>query len=184
MEWLETFVNRFTEAFRWFWMLQPWEQALRVRGGKKIVKFNGGIHFKIPYIDKIFKQNCRLRLSDVPVQTVTTLDNKTITLAGSLSYRVKDVEPLYTKLHTAEDTIARKVQGIISRYIAWHHFVDCSPEKVIEHVDSKMSFEQYGLADVEFILKDFAIVKTYRFITGEINSWSAHSLQTDEADNI
>ncbi len=182
MEWLETVVNRFTEAFRWFWILQPWEQALRVRAGKKIVKFNGGIHFKIPYVDYIFKQNCRLRLSEVTSQTVTTLDGKTITLSGALSYRVENVQPLYMKLHMAEGTLARQTQGIISRYIAWHHFVDCSPEKVIEHVDNKMSFEQYGLADIEFILSNFAVVKTYRFITGEAQSYETHSLQTDEAE--
>lgn len=184
MEWLQTIFDRFTEAFRWLWILQPWEQALRVRCGKKIVKFHGGIHFKIPYLDYVFKQNCRLRLSGIPSQTVTTLDDKTITLSGALAYRVEDVTPLYQKLHMAEDTITRKTQGVISRYIAWHHFKDCSPQKVTEHVDETLEIGQFGLADVEFILKDFAVVKTYRFITGDIESYEAATLRTDEADDV
>ncbi len=184
MEWLQTLFNRFTEIFKWFWILQPWEQALRVRGGKKIVKFNGGIHFKIPYVDYIFKQNCRLRVSVVPSMTVTTLDGKTITLAGALSYRVDDVEPLYQKLHMAEDTIARQTQGIITGYIAWHHFPDCSPATVLQHVDDTLSLEDYGLAEVEFILKDFAVVRTYRLIMGDVETFVDHSLQTDEANEI
>ena len=184
MEWLQTIFDRFTEAFRWLWILQPWEQALRVRCGKKIVKFQGGIHFKIPYIDYIFAQNCRLRLSEVPSQTVTTLDHRSITLSGALCYRVEDVEPLYNKLHMAEETISRKTQGIISRYIAWHEFEDCSPEKVMQHVDNTIKFEQYGLADVEFVLKDFAVVRTYRFITGELDGYMGNSLNTDEAEDV
>lgn len=183
MEWLQTLLNRFTEAFKWFWILQPWEQALRVRAGRKIKKFNGGIHFKIPYVDFIFKQNCRLRLSEIRPQTVTTLDSKTITLAGALAYRVDDVAPLYMKLHMAEDAIARKAQGIISRYIAWHEFKDCSPQKVMDHVDATLKLGEYGLVDVEFILKDFAVVKTYRFITGDMESYMNHSLQTDGEDD-
>ena len=181
MEWLQGLIDRFSQAFKWLYILQPWEQALRVRAGKWTVKHKGGVHFRIPYLDYIFKQNTRLRLSEVPSMTVTTLDGKTITLSGALSYRVEDVEPLYMKLHMAENTIARQTQGIISRYIAWHHFVDCSPTKLMGHVDNELNLGRYGLADVDFILKDFAVVKTYRFITGDVDSWNDHALQTDEA---
>jgi len=177
-------MSRFAEAFRWLWILQPWEQALRVRGGKKIVKFDGGLHFKIPYLDYIFKQNCRMRLSEVPSQTVTTLDGKSITLSGALAYRVEDVEPLYMKLHMAEETIARKTQGIISSYIAWNQFNKCSPKHVMEFVSHNLQLESYGLAEVEFILKDFAVVKTYRFITGDIEAYMSNSLRTDQADEV
>jgi hypothetical protein len=182
MEWLQTIFNRFTEAFKWFYILQPWEQSLRIRLGNKIVKHEGGLHFKVPYIDFIFKQNTRLRLSVVPSQSVTTLDDKTITLSGALSYRVRDVEPLYMALHMAEQTLARQTQGIISKYIAWHEYVDCSPKQVMEHVDSELNMEKYGLEEVKFILKDFAVVKTYRFITGDVDSYNEYALQTDEAE--
>lgn len=182
MEWLQTIFNRFTEAFKWFYILQPWEQALRIRLGDKIIKHEGGLHFKVPYIDFIFKQNTRLRLSEVPAQTVTTLDGKTITLSGALSYRVGDVEPLYMALHMAENTLTRQVHGIISRYIAWHEYAECSPEQVMTHVDSKLDMDKYGLEDAAYILKDFAVVRTYRFIMGDLDTWNDHSLQTDEAE--
>jgi len=185
MDWLTSFINRFTEAFRWFYILQPWEQALRVRMGRKVVKHEGGVHVKVPYIDYIFKQNTRLRLTPVPAQTVTTLDDKTITLSGALAYRVRDVTPLYMKLHMAEGTIARRTQGIISRYIAWHEFKDCSPAMVMRHVDDTLDIAKYGLTEIEFILKDFAVVRTYRLITGEIaEDTELNSLQTDEADDL
>jgi hypothetical protein len=184
MEWLQTVFDRFAEAFRWFYILQPWEQALRIRAGKWTVKHTGGIHFKVPYIDYIFKQNCRLRITDVPNQSVTTLDDYTITFAGGLRYKVRDVEPLYTKLHMAEDTISTYVQGILTQKIAWSRYDDCEPEKLMSHVDSEMAAQliEWGLEDFEFILTDFAKVKTYRFITGDLNKYRNHQLQTDEAE--
>lgn len=182
MEWLQNLMNQFGELFRWFYILQPWEQALRVRCGKHIRLHAGGLHFRVPYIDFIFKQNTRLRISDVPAQTITTLDARTITLSGALQYRVADITPLFTKLHMAENTIAQECQAILTEYIAWNEFSQCSPKDVMAHVQKNVSFEQYGLADVRFILKDFAVVKTYRFITGDMDTYLDHSLQTDEPE--
>jgi hypothetical protein len=176
MAWLQSLMTHFGEAFRWFYILQPWEQALRVRCGKHIRLHAGGLHFKVPYIDYIFKQNTRLRISDVPAQTITTLDAQTITLSGALQYRVADITPLFTKLHMAENTIAQECQAILTEYIAW--------KDIMSHVQERLNLEQYGLADIRFILKDFAVVKTYRFITGDMDTWTDHSLQTDAAEDV
>ena len=184
MAWLNSLLTNFSEAFRWFYILQPWEQALRVRCGKYIRLHDGGLHFKVPYIDFIFKQNTRLRISDVPAQTITTLDARTITLSGALQYRVADITPLFTKLHMAENTIAQECQAILTEYIAWNEFKECEPKNVMQHVQDNLTLEEYGLADVRFILKDFAVVKTYRFITGDMDTWTDHSLQTDEAEDV
>lgn len=188
MEWLKELIDRFAEAFRWFYIVQPWEQALRVRLGKWTVKHNGGLHFKIPYIDYIFKQNCRLRISDIPNQSVTTLDHKTITLAGALRYRVADVEPLYNKIHMGEDTISTYVQCVLTEKIAWSDFDDCEPKVLIKHVNEKIvdQLTEWGLADIEFLLTDFAVVRTYRLITGALTEgvYRDNHLQTDEADEV
>lgn len=167
---------------RWFFILQPWEQAIRVRAGKRIKKFTGGIHFKIPYLDYVFSQNQRMRLSPVPSQVLTTLDGKTITLAGSIRYSVADVEPLFTKLHMAEETIAQEAQLILAEYVPTVEFSECEPAHLRELVNQDLDLEKFGLADVEFVLTDYAVVKTYRLITGEMDTWTQHALTTDEAD--
>jgi len=184
MAWLNHLITNFAELFKWFYILQPWEQALRVRCGKRIQLHGGGLHFKVPYIDYIFKQNTRLRISDVPAQTITTLDGRTITLSGALQYRVADITPLFMKLHMAENTIAQECQGILTEYIAWNEFKVCDPKSVMQHVQTKLNLELYGLDDVRFILKDFAVVKTYRFITGDMDTWTDHALETDSAEDV
>lgn len=186
MAWLQDLLTRFTEAFKWWFILQPWEQALRVRAGRHIKKFEGGVHFRIPYLDAIFKQNCRLRTSDVPQQTVTNASNETLTIAGVLAYRVEDVTPLYMKLHMAEETLAGKVQSLIADYIAVNVEQDTDPHVVQKYINDiiQEGFQQFGLAEIEFWMTDYARVRTYRIIMGDMAKWSDHSLQTDAEDEV
>jgi len=43
--------------FKIWVIVQPWEQGLRVRLGKHIKLVNGGLYFKIPYIDSYYIQS-------------------------------------------------------------------------------------------------------------------------------
>jgi hypothetical protein len=182
MEWLGDFLSRIFEGVKWFFILQPWESAIRVRSGKKVRKYTGGMHFRIPYIDYVFSQNCRVRISPVPAQTLTTLDGKTITLKGALRYYVEDVELLYTKLHMAEETVAQEAQAILSEFVPISDFDDCAPRHLRELVNNELDLKQFGLGGAKFLLTDYAVVKTYRFITGEMDDYMGNSLQTDKAD--
>lgn len=186
MEWLQQIFSRFGEAFKWWFVLQPWEQALRVRAGRHIKKFEGGIHFKVPYLDAIFSQNCRLRISDIPQQTITNASNETLTIAGALRYRVEDVEPLYNKLHMAENTLAQTTQSLVADYVATSKGADCVPHRVQQHINQviQKDFTEYGLADVKFLLTDYARVKTYRVIMGDMAKWTNHELATDEQSDV
>jgi regulator of protease activity HflC (stomatin/prohibitin superfamily) len=186
MAWLQTIFERFTEAFKWWFVLQPWEQALRVRAGRWITKFEGGVHFRIPYLDAIFKQNIRLRLTDIPQQTVTNLEEQTFTVAGALRYRVEDVTPLYMKLHMAEETLAYTVQSQVADYIATSDSEGCEPGAIQDVINDTIvsQFTEYGLAEVRFLLTDFARVRTYRLIMGNMEKWNAHSLRTDAEDEV
>lgn len=37
------------EAFKFFFVIAPWEQALRIRGGKKVDLLGAGLYFRIPF---------------------------------------------------------------------------------------------------------------------------------------
>lgn len=182
MSWFTAFLHRFSEAFKWWFVLQPWEQALRVRAGRWITKFEGGVHFCIPYLDAIFKQNCRLRITDIPQQTITNASEETLTIAGALQYRVADVEPLYNTLHMAEETISQTVMSLVADYIAVNTGDKCDPDSVQIHVNNSLDLGRYGLTEVRFLLTDYARVRTYRIIMGSMEKWNAHALDTYSKD--
>lgn len=169
---INALIQNILKIFTWWIVVTPWEQALRVRAGKYVKKVEAGIYLKIPFLDKIFKQSTRRRLSMIRPQTLTTKDGHTITLSGALGYNILDIEKLFHTLHHPEDTVEAEVASLVAEYIVQNNLSVCSPDAIEEYVRNSMDLHQYGLGSQEFFLSSFTRVKTYRFITGEIPTWS------------
>ena len=175
--------SQFSNLLRWWVTIAPWEQAIRVRGGKKTIVLGPGIHLRIPFLDRIFRQSVRRRFSSCPVQTLTTADGKALTICGTLGYSIDDVGLLYNTLQHAEAAIESEAQGLVSAYVIKHKLEECSPQKVQEHVETLLNLKKYGLKDVSFIITTFVSVRTYRLLQGEPRDWiSGDSLNTNRED--
>lgn len=154
----------------WF-IVEPWEQAVRVRFGKTVALFEAGIHFRIPFFDTVYKQNVRRRVSAIPLQTLTTQDGASITLHGSIGYRIADVLKLQSTLHNAEQSVQQEVLGLITKYVVTHPKAECRSEQIIEHLDKFLELDQYGLVDVDFFLTGYVCdIPTFRLIQDSMNN--------------
>ncbi len=164
MNGLIEFIRRFAEIFIWWTIIQPWEGAIRVRFGRWVQTLVPGIHFRVPYVDSVFRQTMRLRFCMMGVQTLSTTDGKTITLAASVGYCIADIWKLYNTLHHAEETIRQLAMGEIARFIQTRKVVECNPEAIETAISKTLNFDDYGIAFDSIRLIDFAIVKTFRLI--------------------
>lgn len=154
-----------TGLFKWWISVMPWESGLRVRLGRWVKVLGPGVHLKLPMVDTAFKQSVRMRVSTLPVQTLTTRDGKTVTLSAAVGYSVRDILRLYNGLHHAEDTIGNLVLSAIGEFVHQHRAEDCSPATVQRAVAGTIELERYGLADVHVYITDFAFVRTFRLIS-------------------
>lgn len=164
-------LSKLGQLFNWIYTIQPWEQALRVRAGKHVKKIPPGIHLRIPFVDAVFMQSVRFRACSIDSQTLTTRDSSTITLAGSMRYRIDAIEKMYLMVYNVADTVKQEIQGAVTQYVITHDACDCTPEKMHAYVSSTLDFSKYGFADVEFFLTNFAKVKTYRLINGNLEQY-------------
>lgn len=151
-------------AFKIWVIIQPWEQGLRVRKGKKIKLLNGGIYFKIPYFDSVYVQETRLRVVDLPIQTLTSKDFKTITLSSSFGYSMHSIQRLFDTLYHPEVTIANIASSEIADYVFKKNINEITPEDIEKIVLTKLNSLDYGLKFEYFKLSNFAVVRTYRLI--------------------
>jgi len=92
MNQIKDFLDYVLNAFKIWVIIQPWEQGLIVRAGNKIRQVNGGIYFKIPYIDSVYVQESRVRMVQVSMQTLTTKDLHTITLNSAFGYKILELK--------------------------------------------------------------------------------------------
>jgi regulator of protease activity HflC (stomatin/prohibitin superfamily) len=172
-------IRGFFRGVRPWVVVAPWEQCLRVRLGKHVAVLEAGFHLRLPIIDAIYVQSIRRRVSSIGKQTITTKDDRTVTLGASLGYEITDVEQLYRGLHHAEDTLQQLARQHIAQYVATHDLANCTPAD-LEALASEMEIEGYGLANPELAITDFAVVRTYRLIGDHQYSAYGDSLSTQQ----
>lgn len=173
---------QFGRAFIWWVVVQPWEQGLRIRLGKRVVVLAPGLHMRIPYADAVYKQSVRLRLSAMQFQTLTTKDGHTLTAAATLAYCIRDVRKLYDTIHHAEDTIRNMAAGAIASFVHEHPRAEVTPGTLATAATHALDLEQYGIGCAQVRIVDFAYVKTYRLISDQKYSQFGDALNTVISD--
>lgn len=169
---LQQILNSLTGLFRWWIVVAPWEQAVRVRLGKHVKVLGAGIFWRIPGLDVVYRQSVRRRFSSIPTQTVTTRDGKAVTVSGALAYYIADIGTLYNTLHHAEDTIQTDAAALVARFVRDCDLADCTPGAVEASVNAALDLVRYGIGGAEFAVTDFVAVKTYRLMMGSPKDYS------------
>ena len=169
MNQVQQFIEYIFNAVKIWVIVQPWESGIRVRNGKHIKKLNKGIHFKFPYFDSVYVQEIRLRVRELPIQTLTSRDHKTITLNSSLGYTIRDIEKLYNTLYKPEMTLQNISMSAIAEVLQENNAEDISPDLLEKEVLKKLNAVDYGMDYQYFKITNFAVVRTYRLI--QDHSW-------------
>jgi hypothetical protein len=123
-----------------------------------------GLHLCIPVLDKVHVQNSRLRIVNVPTQTLSTSDGKTLIVGGSLCFRIVDLEKLLATLHQPEDALIELVQERVANHVSSSSSIGLTSATAAPDISRTLAVEHYGLAEVRFFVTDFAFVRTLRLI--------------------
>lgn len=169
---IATFFRQFAQVLTWFVVVAPWEQAIRIRLGKNKRLLEAGFYFRIPFIDRVFKQSVRRRVHVITPQTLTTLDRKIVTCGGAIGFSIQDLFKFYDTLESPNDTISNEVAGLITQFVGSKNLAECEAGKIQAYVMERLDLGRYGLSGQEFFLTQFASTRAYRFITGEIPGWN------------
>lgn len=159
-----------TNAIKIWVIVQPWEQGIRVRHGHYNKILTPGIHFKIPYFDSVYVQEVRLRMIQLGVQTLSTKDDKTLTVNSSLGYSIEDIKKVYDTIYHPEATVSNMALGEISDIIFNSNLHDLRPAGIEQQVSEKLDLQKYGLRFESLKIIEFAAVRTLRLMQ-EQSKW-------------
>ncbi len=159
-------IRQVFSLFRFWIIVSPWEQAIRVRRGKHTTLLSAGIHFRIPVLDALFVQSIRQRTCCVGRQTITSSDGKAVTLTGAVAYSIGDVLKLYEGLHHAEETIMNVVRTAIAEEVSHTHTskVDVGRIGLAASAASARGLAMYGIVGVTVNITEISIIRAYRLI--------------------
>lgn len=174
MSWIKELFQYLSNTFRFWIMVMPWEQGLRVRLGKKQKVLMAGLHFRIPFFDSIYRQSTRLRILHTPLQTVSTKDNVTITVIVNVGIIIIDIQTLYNKVFELESTLTGLVLAEIAKRVRKIPLAECTPDYLEKDLFSE---DMFGCHFEHVRITNFAVVKTYRLIQDA--NWMSRNIPMD-----
>ena len=175
---IKELIEYLLQVFKIWVIVMPWERALFVRRGKRIKERRGGLYFKLPYLDSVYVQESRLRVTEIPMQTLTSKDGKTLTVNSSLGYRIAHLKMLYDTLAHPEITLGNIAMGATAEIVFANGIESLTPQFIQDRVLAVLKKEDYGLDFDYFKITNYAVVRTYRLI--QDGSWTNEGLDITE----
>jgi regulator of protease activity HflC (stomatin/prohibitin superfamily) len=164
---------------KWWVVLSPWEEAVRVRLGKHTKNLYAGWHWLIPLIDEVHVINTRLRITSVPCQTLTTKDGKVVTASCMIGFKIVDPMKSMMALQAPADSCSAFAMTALSKYIVDRNLTDINLIELEAEVCAALADAAAGI-EFEFVnIIDYAVVKTIRLMN---ESWRPSALPSEYND--
>jgi regulator of protease activity HflC (stomatin/prohibitin superfamily) len=153
----------FVREFKFLAIVLPWERAIRVRLGSRVMIWEPGWHIRLPFIDDIQVLNTRLRIADAGGQTLTTADGHTLTLSVTIGFAIIDPELAMLRLHHPESACGCLAASVVAELVSETDRAALRPVDIEAHVLKKLQ-EESGY-EFEFVrVTDFAFARTFRLL--------------------
>jgi regulator of protease activity HflC (stomatin/prohibitin superfamily) len=180
VSWLSTVLQAMSRPLKWWVVVASWEQGVRVRFGRNPKRLDPGIHFRIPFVDRIYVQSTRTRIVMSGNQSVSTEDGKIYTVGLVVRFRIQNIVELYESLAQPEQILMCDALGRASQYISTTHSEEISPAALQDAVNEGMLEYGCGLEEVQARIIGFCQSRCYRMITGE--SWVPYGKNLDDKE--
>jgi len=157
-----------TKIFPRFAALFPNEGGVFLRMGKYKKTLGPGLYFCFPIIDEIQKLDVTPQVINLPNQSVTTKDSKTLAISGAVEYSICDPRKALLEVQNFDASLQNLSMGIIGDYIKQRSYQDCIKlngleGKVIGGIRDRAS--DWGLKVTRFWITDLAQHRVYRLMT-------------------
>jgi len=144
-----------------------WEEGVHMSFGKfkRVVK--PGLVWKVPFFDSIITTPVITQTVNLPAQTVTSLDGKSVVLNSIVRYYINDVEEFLLGVMHANDVLIDTTQGIIRDMVEntnWDDLVDLT-KIVTPEVNQKV--KEWGIVVELVSFPTLGEIQTYRIISDE-----------------
>ena len=155
---LKEIFEKFKGVFVWWVVVMPWEECLIIRMGKTIRHKNKGVHFKIPYLDRVFIKCVRTQVVQSAPQTITNEKGENVTICIAVDYIIFDLERLYNEALEPEQMLVSRLNGIV--YDRLSGGLSLNSKSLLPALNEDL----FGLVVTDVNMVSNAKTRTYRLI--------------------
>jgi regulator of protease activity HflC (stomatin/prohibitin superfamily) len=162
------FTMRVMRIFPRFAVIFPNEGGVFLRMGRYKKTIGPGLYFCFPIIDTVQKLDITPQVINLPNQSVTTKDNKTVAVSGAVEYSIYDPKKAVLEVQNFDASLQNLSMGVIGNYIKQRTYQDCIrprelEQEVIEGI--KTMAGEWGLKVTRFWITDLAQHRVFRLMS-------------------
>jgi len=160
------FLLEFFEDAKPFFVINHYDQGVRLRFGKPKGLLYPGFHWKLPFADTILTHMVKVTTLNLSEQTITTKDGHSVVIRTVIKYQVSDVETLLLEVNNAVDALSDIVQGIIRDKIVDRSWQECQEPALGVDISrqSKREATKWGIEILQITITDLAQMRSIRLI--------------------
>jgi membrane protease subunit HflK len=163
-----TFVLSIWEELNPFFIVNDYEEGVLLLNGKYQKTLKPGLHMKVPLAGNYLKTNIVATTYDLQPQSLTTADNKTVTVRGMVKSKVTDVKKFLLEAYDQADVLGDITMGEIAKLIQRTPYDQLSSDSINNEITKKAraKAKAYGIEVLEVTLVDNALAPAFRIISG------------------
>lgn len=167
------FITSVARFFVFWVVINEYERAVLLRLGKFQRILEPGLHFVIPFaVDQAMVDNVVTRTSDLSSQSLTTKDNKTVTLTAVITSNIRDIKKALLEVEGVDHALVDSCSGAIGDYVkdlTWEELRSSLSAESLTKLCRKNAW-RYGIEIERVQLADLASSRVIRLHTSNPTS--------------
>lgn len=158
---------QFIELFKFWHVVDPYEEALVLRLGKLNRHLTCGYHLVIPFgIDRVMDEHVVPRVINCDNESVTTKDGKPIGFHAVVTYRVRDVEKILLEVEDGNHAVTDACAGEIARVLRESTWAEIEQPEILEKLTKACRARgfKFGVEIMSVQLAGMVLCRTIRLM--------------------
>ena len=150
-------------------IINAYEAGIILRFGKYSRTVHAGLHWKIPFIDRILVDNIVPATKNLAPQSVVTLEGRPIVISAVITYGIKDVEKFLLTIEDADAVLLNSAYGIISAAVQASSWEDITKPEFSEilYREIRKKAHRWGVDVIDVSLSALVPARSYRLWSSE-----------------
>lgn len=165
---LVQFIIDFARFFVFWVVVYEYERGVLLRLGTFNRVLEPGFHFVIPFaVDTILVDNIVTRTSDLASQSLTTKDNKTVSLTAVITSNIRDIKKALLEVEGVDHALVDACSAAIGDYVrdfTWEELRGSLSVETLTKLCRKNAW-RYGIEIERVQLADLALSRVIRLHT-------------------
>lgn len=170
LEWLNALAQWVGNLFPRWMVVDATMAGVKFVGGKRVVVFGPGIVWYWPARTETKVWPTVRQPVDLPSQTITTTDGKTIAVGGAFEYEVTDVRKLLTQSFAPDASMRLHGAVAVRSVCSSHTYADLMNQRAVRFAirrELRKRLRPFGVRVLSANLTDFAPARVFKLLQSQ-----------------